>query len=476
MQDRSYLDTVEMRRIKRIHFVGIGGSGMSGIAEVLHNQGYVISGSDIITSGVTERLVNIGINVCIGHSAKNIADVDVVVVSSAIDPKNQEIAAALEERIPVIPRAEMLGELMRYRHGIAVAGTHGKTTTTSLIVSILSQARLDPTFVIGGLLNSAESNAKLGASRYIVAEADESDASFLYLQPMVVVLTNIDRDHLNNYFGSLQKLKEAFLAVVHNLPFYGFVLACIDDPGVRSIIPDIKRPVLTYGFDSDADVKAYGYIQHVAKSTFFVRSPSKKESLKVDLALPGRHNALNALAAIALAMDENVPNRDIVNGLASFQGVERRFEMHGTFSLGKGTVLLIDDYGHHPTEVKETIKAVRDGWSESRLVMVYQPHRYTRTFELFDQFIEVLSEVDYLILVDVYPAGETCIAGATSEDLYDKLNQRIQVDHVSEMKDVFDHLEDVLRAGDLLLTQGAGATAQLAAELKMNWAERRVTA
>ena len=234
--------------------------------------------------------------------------------------------------------------------------------------------------------------------------------------------------------------------------------------------------MLTYGFDSDADVKAYGYIQHVAKSTFFVRSPGKKESLKVDLALPGRHNALNALAAIALAIDENVPNRDIVNGLASFQGVERRFEMHGTFSLGKGTVLLIDDYGHHPTEVKETIKAVRDGWSESRLVMVYQPHRYTRTFELFDQFIEVLAEVDYLILVDVYPAGETCIAGATSQDLYDKLNQRIQVDHVSEMKDVFDHLEDVLRAGDLLLTQGAGATAQLAAELKMNWAERRVTA
>lgn len=476
MQDRRYLDTVEMRRIKRIHFVGIGGSGMSGIAEVLHNQGYEISGSDIISSGVTERLVNIGIDIYIGHSIKNISDVDVVVVSSAIDPNNVEVVAALRERIPVIPRAEMLGELMRYRYGIAVAGTHGKTTTTSLIVSILSQARLDPTFVIGGLLNSTESNAKLGASRYIVAEADESDTSFLYLQPMVVVLTNIDRDHLNNYCGSLQKLKEAFLAFVHNLPFYGVVLACIDDPGVRSIIPDIKRPVLTYGFDADADIQAYGYTQHGDTSTFFVRSVSKKESLKIDLALPGRHNALNALASIAIAMDENVPNRDIIDGLASFQGVERRFEMHGTFSLGKGTILLIDDYGHHPTEVRETIKAIRDGWSKNRLVMVYQPHRYTRTFELFDQFIEVLSEVDYLILVDVYPAGEAYISGATSKDLYDKLSQHIQIDHVTEMSDVFDRLENILKAGDLLLTQGAGATAQLAADLTMNWAERRVIA
>ena len=260
MQDRRYPDTVEMRRIKRIHFVGIGGAGMSGIAEVLYNQGYEISGSDIITSGVTERLVNIGIDIYIGHSIKNISDVDVVVVSSAIDPNNVEVVAALRERTPVIPRAEMLGELMRYRYGIAVAGTHGKTTTTSLIVSVLSQARLDPTFVIGGLLNSAESNAKLGASRYIVAEADESDTSFLYLQPMVVVLTNIDRDHLNNYCGSFQKLKEAFLAFVHNLPFYGFVLACIDDPGVRSIIPDIKRPVLTYGFDAEADIQALSLI------------------------------------------------------------------------------------------------------------------------------------------------------------------------------------------------------------------------
>ena len=476
MQDRTYLDAVEMRRIQHIHFVGIGGAGMCGIAEVLHNQGYAISGSDLVTSGVTERLKKIGLDIFIGHSAKNVSGVDVVVVSTAIDPYNVEVAAALKERIPVIPRAEMLGELMRYRYGIAVAGTHGKTTTTSLIVSIFSQGGLDPTFIIGGLLNSAESNAKLGASRYLVAEADESDSSFLYLQPMVVILTNIDRDHLNNYEGSFEKLKEAFLAFIHNLPFYGFLVACIDDPGVRSILPDIKRPVLTYGFDKDADVRAYDYVQYTNIATFSVSSNDRDKALKIELAMPGRHNALNALASIAIAIDENVTDRDIVDGLASFQGVERRFEMHGTFSIDNGTFLLVDDYGHHPREVKETVKAVRAGWPENRLVMVYQPHRYTRTFELFDQFINVLSDVDYLILVDVYPAGEKFIAGAASKDLYDNLKIHSQVDHVAEMKDVPGHLGYILQAGDLLLTQGAGETAQLATDLTMSWEDRRVIA
>ena len=476
MQDRTYLDAVEMRRIKHIHFVGIGGAGMCGIAEVLHNQGYAISGSDLVTSGVTERLKKIGVDVSFGHSAKNVSGADVVVVSTAIDPYNVEVAAALKQRTPVIPRAEMLGELMRYRYGIAVAGTHGKTTATSLIVSIFSQGGLDPTFIIGGLLNSAESNAQLGASRYLVAEADESDSSFLYLQPMVVILTNIDRDHLNNYEGSFEKLKLAFLAFIHNLPFYGFLVACIDDPGVRSILPDIKRPVLTYGFDKDADVRAYDYVQYTNMATFSVSSKDREKALKIELAMPGRHNALNALASIAIAIDENVTDRDIVDGLASFQGVERRFEMHGTFSIGNGTFLLVDDYGHHPREVRETVKAVRAGWPENRLVMVYQPHRYTRTFELFDQFINVLSDVDYLILVDVYAAGEQFIDGAASKDLYDNLKVHSQVDHVAEMKDVPRHLGHILQAGDLLLTQGAGETAQLASDLTMSWEDRRVIA
>ncbi len=474
VQGSGFIEAPEMRRIRRIHFVGIGGAGMCGIAEVLLNQGYEISGSDLVASTVTERLTKLGSEIFVGHAAENVSNVDVVVVSAAIDSDNVEVAAALDNRVPVVPRAEMLGELMRYRHGIAVAGTHGKTTATSLIASVLAQAKLDPTFIIGGLLTSAESNAKLGASRYLVAEADESDASFLHLQPMVVVLTNVDRDHLSNYEGSFQKLKEAFVEFIHNLPFYGLVVACIDDPVVRSILPDIKRSVLTYGFDSDADICAYDYTQKANISGFKVSRPGAQEDLEIKLALPGRHNALNALTAIAIAIDEKVPDIDIVRGLAGFQGVERRFEIHGTFSVNDGEFILVDDYGHHPSEVRATIESMRDGWPENRLVMVYQPHRYTRTLELFDQFIDVLAAVDYLILLDVYPAGEAKISGATGRDLYNKLKQRSQVDYVAEVKDVPSHLNNVLQAGDLLLTQGAGETAQLASELTLGWADRRV--
>ena len=474
MQGSGLAETPEMRRIRCIHFVGIGGAGMCGIAEVLLNQGYEISGSDLVDSTVTDRLKRLGAEIVIGHISENVSGADVVVVSAAIDPGNVEVAAALERRVPVVPRAEMLGELMRYRHGIAVAGTHGKTTTTSLIASVLAQAKLDPTFIIGGLLTSAESNAKLGASRYLVAEADESDASFLHLQPMVVVLTNVDRDHLSNYDGSFQKLKVAFVEFIHNLPFYGLVVACIDDPVVRSILPDIKRSVLTYGFDADADIRAYDYSQQAHISSFKVNRPDRQKDLEIELAMPGHHNVLNALAAIAIAIDEKVYDDDIMMGLADFQGVERRFEIHGTFSVKGGEFVLVDDYGHHPSEVKATIESVRDGWPRSRLVMVYQPHRYTRTLELFDQFIDVLAAVDYLILLDVYPAGEEKISGATGRDLYNKLKQRSRVDYVAEVKDVPSHLNRILQSGDLLLTQGAGETAQLASELTLGWAARRV--
>lgn len=465
----------EMRRIKRIHFVGIGGAGMCGIAEVLLNQGYAISGSDIADSDVTRRLRSLGATVRIGHAEENIEDADVVVTSSAVNTGNPEVVAAERARIPVVRRAEMLGELMRYRHGIAVAGTHGKTTTTSLIASVLAQAGMDPTFVIGGLLNSAASNARLGASRYLVAEADESDASFLHLQPMVAVLTNVDRDHLSGYEASFDKLKKAFVQFVHNLPFYGLLVACIDDPVVKSLLPQIKRSVVTYGFDNDADVQALDFSQAGGRCHVRVRREGSSD-LDITLNLPGRHNVLNALAAIAIATDEGVSDEDIVAGLANFAGVGRRFEIHGRFAVDDGEFILVDDYGHHPAEVRATIESVRAGWPEARLVMVYQPHRYTRTLDLFDQFVDVLSTVDHLILLNVYSAGESPIAGATGEDLYKAIRRRgdVDVDYVGDIDNVPARLDEVVRAGDFVLTQGAGETGKLALQLKSNWAGRRV--
>ena len=465
----------EMRRIKRIHFVGIGGAGMCGIAEVLLNQGYEISGSDIAESEVTRRLRSLGADVRIGHSEANIAGADVVVTSSAVQSDNPEVTAADRLRIPVVRRAEMLGELMRYRYGIAVAGTHGKTTTTSLIASVLGQAGLDPTFVIGGLLTSAASNARLGASRYLVAEADESDASFLHLQPMVAVLTNVDRDHLSGYEGSFNKLKLAFMQFVHNLPFYGLLVACIDDPVVRSLLPQVKRPVVTYGFDGEADVQAVDFSQEGGKCRFNVRRKGKPE-LAITLNLPGRHNVLNSLAAIAIATDEGVADLDIVEGLAHFAGVGRRFEIHGRFGVGDGEFILVDDYGHHPAEVRASIESVRAGWPDSRLVMVYQPHRYTRTLDLFDQFVDVLSTVDHLVLLDVYAAGEEPIAGASGDDLYKAIQRRgdVEVEFVASIDDVPARLDEIVSAGDFVMTQGAGETGKLAHRLEERWSNRRV--
>ncbi len=468
-----YTEIPEMRRISRIHFVGIGGAGMCGIAEVLLNQGYAISGSDMADSSVTERLKELGATVYFGHEASNVENVDVVVVSSAIDASNPEIAYAREHRIPVVRRAEMLGELMRYRHGIAVAGTHGKTTTTSLIASVLAQAGFDPTFVIGGLLNSTASNGRLGSSRILVAEADESDASFLHLQPMVAVLTNIDRDHLGNYEGSFTKLKAAFLDFIHNLPFYGLLVACIDDQDVRALLPSVKRSVITYGFDPEADVRASDLKQENGRASFTV-SRQGQAPLQITLAMPGKHNVLNALAAVAIATDEGVVDEDIAAGLASFTGVGRRFEIHGEFKVGEGSFLLVDDYGHHPTEVRATIEAVRVGWPEHRLIMIYQPHRYSRTIELFDQFVDVLGQVDLLILLDVYAAGEEPLPGATGQDLFNAIQRDSDTDvkFVARIEDVPAVLDGLVQENDFVLTQGAGQTTRLARDLKARWQGR----
>lgn len=455
-----------MRRIRNIYFVGIGGAGMSGIAEVLLNQGYKISGSDIAQSKTVTRMQKLGMNIYIGHKAKQINNMDVVVVSSAIDESNPEIKAALKQRVPIIRRAEMLAELMRYRHAIVIAGTHGKTTTTSMVASVLAQGKLDPTFVIGGLLNSAGTNAKLGASRIMVAEADESDASFLHLQPMVAVVTNIDDDHMLTYDSDFEKLKQTFLEFLHNLPFYGLAVLCIDDPVVKEIMPKISRPILTYGLSSKADFRAHKISHHNQHTSFTVSRPDKKD-ISLTLNMPGVHNVLNATAAIAIATDEGLKDKDIVQGLENFQGIGRRFEMHGDLNFSGGNVMLVDDYGHHPTEVAANIKAVRAGWPGKRLVMIYQPHRYSRTHDLYEDFVEVLSGVDVLLLLEVYSAGEKAIKGADSKSLCGSIRQRSPLDpvFVKDSKDIPQLLEELLKDGDLLMTQGAGSVGMISANL-----------
>ncbi|MGA1741233.1 MAG: UDP-N-acetylmuramate--L-alanine ligase [Pseudohongiellaceae bacterium] len=456
----------EMRRIRDIYFVGIGGAGMSGIAEVLFNQGYKISGSDIAESKTTTRLQKLGINIFIGHKAKQIEGMDVVVVSSAIDESNPEIKAAIKLRVPIIRRAEMLAELMRYRHAIVIAGTHGKTTTTSMVASVLAQGNLDPTFVIGGLLNSAGTNAKLGASHFMVAEADESDASFLHLQPMVAVITNIDDDHMQTYDSDFEKLKQTFLDFLHNLPFYGLAVLCVDDPVIQEILPRISRPVLTYGLSPQADFRVQEVSHQNQKSSFTV-SRLDKTDISLTLNMPGIHNVLNATAAIAIATDEGLKDEDIIQGLESFQGVGRRFEMHGDLTFSRGKAMLVDDYGHHPTEVAANIQAVRTGWPGKRLVMIYQPHRYSRTQDLYEDFVDVLSGVDMLLLLDVYPAGEKAIKGADSKSLCRSIRQRGQLDpvFVKKHQDIPNLLEELLEDGDLLLTQGAGSVGLISTRL-----------
>ncbi|WP_445355852.1 UDP-N-acetylmuramate--L-alanine ligase [Microbulbifer sp. EKSA008] len=468
-EDKSYA-VPAMRRIRRIHFIGIGGAGMSGIAEVLQNQGYEVSGSDLRESAVTDRLRKLGVKVQIGHSEENVRGVDVVVNSSAVHGDNPELIEAREKRIPIVRRAEMLGELMRYRYGIAVAGTHGKTTTTSLIASIFAADKKDPTFVIGGLVNAAGANAALGESRYLVAEADESDASFIHLQPMVTVITNIDADHMETYGGDFEKVKQIFIDFVHNLPFYGLAVVCGDDANVQEVIPKFSRPVLTYGFDEGNDYRIVEVKQQPLRSHFTVQRP-KGDLLQVSVNTPGIHNVLNATAAIAVASDEGVSDEAIRQGLIGFQGVGRRFQIYGDYAVSDDTeadkVMLVDDYGHHPREVAATVKTVRDGWPDRRLVMIYQPHRYTRTRDLFEDFVQVLSEVDKLILLDVYSAGEAPIAGADGRTLARSLRNRGQVDPIfmETIDQVPPVLADLLEPGDIVLTQGAGNVGALSQRL-----------
>ena len=457
----------EMRRIRRIHFVGIGGSGMSGIAEVLLNQGYEISGSDISASPSVRRLTEAGAEVFLGHSESNIEGADVVVKSSAVTIENPEIASARERGIPVVRRAEMLAELMRYRHGIAIAGTHGKTTTTSLITAILAEDGRDPTFVVGGRVNSVGTNAKLGGSRYLVAEADESDASFLHLQPMVSVVTNIEADHMETYGFDFEVMKKTYIEFLHNLPFYGLAVLCLDDEVIRELLVDVARPLLTYGFSEDAAYRLRDLEMDKRQCHFVIDRPDNKASLNIKLNIPGRHNALNAAAAIAVATDEGISDKAIIAGLEHFSGVGRRFEMVGEYQVDQGSAMLVDDYGHHPTEVKATIAAVRDGWPDKRLVMVFQPHRYSRTRDLYEDFVQVLSQVDVLLVLDVYSAGEEPIAGAGSKNLCGSIRQREGIDpiYVEQIEDVPNLLADLVCGGDLVLTQGAGSVSKLVAML-----------
>lgn len=464
MQIRRFVP--EMPRVRCIHFIGIGGAGMSGIAEVLLNEGYQITGSDIQNSVAVESLVKKGARVYIGHAENQVSNASVVVVSTAIDEKNPEIIEARKRRIPIVRRAEMLAELMRFRYGIAVAGTHGKTTTTALVSQIYSDAGLDPTFINGGLVKSAGTNAHLGSGRFLIAEADESDASFLHLQPMVTIVTNIEADHMDTYGGDFETLKQIFIDFIHNLPFYGQAVLCIDDPVIRELLPRISRKMITYGFSEDADVQIKDYQQFGQQGQFRLLRPNRPE-LKVTLNIPGQHNALNAAAAIAVATEENISDEIILTAMASTQGTGRRFDHLGKFVTPLGEIMLVDDYGHHPTEVDVTIKAARNGWSDKRLVMIFQPHRYTRTRDLYDDFALVLEQVDVLIMLDVYAAGEKPIVGADSRSLCRTIRNRGRIDpiFVAEHQQLPQVLENILQDGDLLLTQGAGNVGKIAKDL-----------
>ncbi len=470
-----------MRRIHCVYFVGIGGSGMSGIAEVMLSLGYAVQGSDLKRNKQTRRLEEQGATLFIGHAADNIRDADAVVVSSAVDETNPEVAAAKEQLMPVVSRAEMLAELMRFRYSIAVAGTHGKTTTTSLVASVLAEGGLDPTFVIGGRLKSADANARLGQGDYLVAEADESDASFVHLKPMLAVVTNIDADHMSTYDGDIEKLKSGFIEFLHNLPFYGLAVVCIDDAGVNDVLGEIGRSVTTYGTMDGADVQAINIRFSEGMTSFDVvrarqsrADPSRPDSaedvsphLHVNLRLPGIHNVRNALAAIAVADELQISDAAVVGALEGFQGIDRRFQSLGEIRCAAGRVMLVDDYGHHPTEIAATLAAAKAGWPGRRVVLVFQPHRYTRTRDLMDDFANVLSDADVLVLLDVYAAGEDPIAGADSRSIARAVRMRGSVEpvFVESFDDLKAVLESLLADGDLLLTMGAGDIGAYAAGL-----------
>ena len=455
-----------MRRVRTVHMVGIGGVGMAGIARVLLNLGYRVTGSDQKDSATTRSLAEMGATIYASHAAENVVDADVVVVSTAVAADNPEVVVAHERLVPVVRRAEMLAELMRFRYGIAVAGTHGKTTTTSLVAQCLADGELDPTFIVGGKVLGAGSNARLGAGPYLVAEADESDASFLFLTPMMAIVTNIDADHLETYGGQFSKLTDTFLEFLHHLPFYGLAVLCVDDPVVRDLLPEVGRPILTYGIDQDADFQATDLAFDGTGSRFTLVT-KEAGSHAVHLNLPGRHNVLNALAVIAVATDEGVDDKAICRGLAGFAGVGRRFQVYGEYKTAKAQATLVDDYGHHPTEVEAVIKAARGAWPNRRIVMLYQPHRFTRTRDLYEDFVRVLSEVDGMLLMDVYSAGEPAIPGADGRALCRSIRQRGNVEpvFVEDNQEIESLLEKILQDGDLLITQGAGDIGGVAARL-----------
>ncbi len=445
--------------IRRIHLIGIGGAGMGGIAEVLHNQGFNVTGSDSGDNAMTQRLKKLGITVYHGHDARHVEGAEVVVRSSAVAEDNVEVVYAQAHKIPVVMRAQMLAELMRFHHGIAIAGTHGKTTTTSLAASVLAEAGLDPTFVIGGLLNSAGTNARLGKGQFFVVEADESDASFLLLTPVLAVVTNIDMDHMETYGGDFQRLQQAFLQFIHHLPFYGAAILCLDDPIIAQLLPQISRRMVTYGIDSAADVRAVDIVQHGVQTEFTVLRKGKAP-LALQLNLAGRHNVLNALSIVALAEILNIDDASLTRAFAEFQGIGRRFQIYGEYKPKSDvSVLVVDDYGHHPREVAATLAAARAAWPERRLVLAYQPHRYTRTRDLLDDFAEVLSSVDVLLLLEIYAAGEEPIAGINSRALARAIRERGKVEPivVGEIAQLSELLGSVLKQNDVLLTQGAGS-------------------
>ena len=448
--------------VNRIHFIGIGGVGMSGIAEVLQNLNYKVSGSDISDSVILRRLTQFGIKTYIGHDASNLQDVDVVVISSAVKQDNAEVIEAKKLNIPVVPRAVMLAELMRMKQGIAVAGTHGKTTTTSLVASVLAEAGLDPTFVIGGRLNSADANAKLGSGDYIVVEADESDASFLNLLPVMAVVTNIDEDHMETYGHDFQKLKTSFVDFLHRMPFYGAAIVCIDDAAVREIIPSIARPVITYGLTEEAQIRAVDIVAKHGTMTFNVqlKDSGQISMLAIELNLPGLHNVKNALAAIAVALELEIKPDSIKKALSQFKGVDRRFQKYGEIKAKSGgTYTLIDDYGHHPVEMKATIDAARGAYPGRRLVLAFQPHRYSRTRDCFEDFIKVMASVDVILLSEVYAAGEAKIVGADSRSLCRalRLNCSIEPIFVDDIQNMATEIINSAKDGDVVLCMGAGS-------------------
>ncbi len=454
-------------KVKRVHFVGIGGAGMSGIAEVLATQRYRVSGSDLHESAATRRLRALGIDIAIGHAATNADGADAVVVSTAVAQDNPEVIAARERGVPIVPRALMLAELMRLKQGIAVAGTHGKTTTTSLIASVLAEGGLDPTFVIGGRLLAADANARLGHGEFLVAEADESDASFLYLTPVLAVVTNIDADHMETYGQDFGKLSRAFVDFVQRLPFYGVAVLCIDDPHVRAIVPDLAKPVVTYGLADDAQLRASDVVNAGGRMRFVAHAHGMRP-LAIELALAGTHNVRNALAAIAVGREVGVGDAEIARALAEFKGVDRRFQRHGEIALAAGGAFtLIDDYGHHPVEMGATLSAARESFPGRRIVLAFQPHRYTRTRDLFEDFVHVLGSVDALVLADVYPAGEVPIVAADGRALARavRVAGRVEPVFVESIGAMADAIRDVARDGDVVLTMGAGSIGSVPAQL-----------